>query len=128
MPNAIELFQSCVPLLDEVYKLHALTGCLDGAPELARQGSTANELILPKLSLSGLADYDRNTGYAAGEVTLTTETVKCTYDRGRMFQVDALDNAETAAIAFGQMSESGKVSYGTITTEWGKTGNFFKAS
>ena len=104
MSNSIALFKQCVPLLDEVYKLNALTGILDGAQELARQGSSANELILPKLTLSGLADYDRNTGYASGDVTLTTETVKCNYDRGRMFQVDSLDDAETAAIAFGHLS------------------------
>jgi len=104
LPNTIALFKQCVPLLDEVYKLNALTGILDGAQELARQGSSANELILPKMTLSGLADYDRNTGYAAGDVTLTTETVRCNYDRGRMFQVDSLDDAETAAIAFGHLS------------------------
>lgn len=104
MANTISLFTQCVPLLDEVYKLHALTGVLDGAQELVRQGSSANELILPKMTLSGLADYDRNEGYAAGEVTLTTETVRCDYDRGRMFQVDALDDEETAAIAFGHLS------------------------
>ena len=45
MPNSIELFKQYVTLLDEVYKLASLTGVLDGASELARQGSNANELI-----------------------------------------------------------------------------------
>jgi len=77
---------------------------LDGAPELAREGANANELIIPKMTMSGLADYNRNSGYSAGEVTLTNETVACNYDRGRMFNVDNLDNAETAGIAFGRLA------------------------
>ena len=104
MPNSIALFKNYVPLLDEVYKLAALTSVLDGAPELARAGANANELVIPKMTMSGLADYSRNGGYSAGDVTLTNETVTCNYDRGRMFQVDNLDNAETAGIAFGRLA------------------------
>ena len=56
------------------------------------------------LQLQGLGDYDRNTGYAAGDVTLTNETVKCNFDRGRMFSVDNMDNEETAGVAFGHLA------------------------
>lgn len=104
MANSIELFKAYVPLLDEVYANAALTSVLDGNPELARIGQAADELIIPKMTMSGLADYNRSTGYSAGDVTLTNETVKCNYDRGRMFQVDTLDNLETAAIAYGRMA------------------------
>ena len=104
MPNSIELFKQYVTLLDEVYKLASLTGVLDGAAELARQGSNADELIIPKIDMSGLANYSRNSGYVDGEVTLTNETVKCNFDRGRMFTVDYLDNAESAGIAFGRLA------------------------
>ena len=91
MANNIQLFQQYVATLDELYAYNSLTSVLDGAPELARQGNSANELVIPKMSMSGLADYSRNTGYAAGDVTLTYETVACNYDRGRMFQVDEMD-------------------------------------
>lgn len=104
MPNNIELFKQYVPLLDEVYKLASLTSVLDGAAELARAGANANELIIPKMDMSGLADYSRNSGYVDGEVTLTNESVKCNFDRGRMFTVDTLDNAETAGIAYGRLA------------------------
>ncbi len=104
MANNIELFKKYVPLLDEVYKLSSLTADLDGAPELARQGQNANELIIPKISMDGLANYSRNGGYVDGDVTLTNETVKCNFDRGRMFTVDTLDNLETAMIAFGSLA------------------------
>lgn len=39
-----------------------------------------------------------------GDVTLTWETVKCNFDRGRMFEVDELDNMETGGIAFGRLA------------------------
>jgi len=104
MANSIALAKAYIPLLDEVYKLASLTSDLDGNPELVRQGANANELIIPKLSMQGLADYSRNSGYVSGDVTLTNETVACNFDRGRMFTVDTMDNQETAGIAFGRLA------------------------
>ena len=104
MANAIELAKQYVPLLDEAYKLASCTSVLDGASDLARQGANASELIIPKMSMQGLADYSRNSGYVSGDVTLTNETVKCNFDRGRMFTVDTLDDAETAGLAFGRLA------------------------
>ena len=54
--------------------------------------------------MQGLADYSRNGGYIDGDVTLTNESVRCNFDRGRMFTVDTLDNAETAGLAFGRLA------------------------
>lgn len=104
MANAITLRKTYSTLLDEVYKLSSLTAVLDGPNELVREGANANEILIPKMTMSGLADYSRQTGYVAGDVTLEYETKKCTYDRGRMFTVDAMDNIETAGIAFGRLS------------------------
>jgi hypothetical protein len=104
MPNNIALFKNYVPMLDEVYKVASLTSVLDGAAELARAGVNANELVIPMMQMDGLADYSRNGGYVSGDVTLTHETKKCNFDRGRMFTVDSLDNAETAGIAYGRLA------------------------
>lgn len=105
MPNnSIEKFKAYIPLLDEVYKLASLTSVLDGAPELAKQGANADELIIPKISMDGLANYSRNSGYVGGDVTMTNETVKCNFDRGRMFNIDTLDNQETAGMAYGRLA------------------------
>lgn len=104
MPNNITLAQQFVPLLDETYQLASLTSDLDGASDLARQGANANELIIPMLSMEGLGDYSRNSGYVDGDVTLTNETVVCNFDRGRMFTVDTLDDLETAGVAFGRLA------------------------
>ena len=59
MANQIEKFKMYVKLLDEVYKQASCTAILDGAPELATQGANADELIIPKIDMDGLADYDR---------------------------------------------------------------------
>jgi hypothetical protein len=104
MANMIELFKSYSPLLDEIYKNASLTSILDGANELARQGQNANEIVIPKISMDGLADYERNSGYVSGDATVNFETVKCNFDRGRMFQIDALDDQETMGIAFGKLA------------------------
>ena len=104
MANNIETFKKYVPMLDEVYKMAALTSVLDGAAELATQGKNAGELVIPMMEMDGLADYSRNSGYVNGDVTLTYETKKCNFDRGRMFSVDNMDNAETAGIAYGRLA------------------------
>lgn len=105
MANTIQKFKKyVVGLLDEVYKNASKTVILDGAPELASQGANADELIIPKINMDGLGDYDRNSGYTQGDVTFTNETVKCNFDRGRMFTVDNVDNMDTAGMAFGRLS------------------------
>ena len=104
MANTINLRKQYSTLLDEVYKLNSLTAVLDGPNELVREGANANEILIPKMSMQGLADYNKQTGYVAGDVTLEYETKKCAYDRGRMFTIDAMDNIESANIAFGRLS------------------------
>lgn len=104
MANAIALAKKYVPLLDEVYKKASLTSILDSDASLAREGSNTNEIIIPKIDMDGLGDYDRNSGYVNGDVTLTWETVKFNYERGRMFNVDAMDDEESAGLAFGKLS------------------------
>lgn len=104
MANAIELFKQYIAMLDEVYKHDAKTNVLDGANELVRQGANANELIIPKISMDGLAEYNRNSGYVNGSVDFNFETVKCNFDRGRMFQIDVMDDIETMGLVFGKLS------------------------
>lgn len=104
MANSIALFKKYIDLLDEVYKVASLTSVLDGDNTLVKAGANANEIIIPKISMDGLADYSRNGGYVSGDVTLTNETVTFNYDRGRKFTIDAMDNEESAGLAFGKLS------------------------
>lgn len=104
MANSISLFKKYIDKLDEVYKQASLTADLDADSTLVQAGANANEIIIPKLSMDGLGKYDRNSGYVQGDVTLTNETVKFNYERGRKFGVDRMDNAETAGVAFGRLA------------------------
>lgn len=104
MANNISLFKKYVPVLDEVYQKAALTSVLDSDASLAKAGANTNEIIIPKISMDGLGDYTRNEGYTKGDVSLTNETVKFNYDRGRKFSVDAMDNEETAEVSFGKLA------------------------
>lgn len=104
MGNSITKFKKYVDLLDEVYKQSAKTAVLDGDRTLVQMGANANEIVIPKIAMDGLADYSRNSGYVSGDVTLTNETVAFNYDRGRAFSIDSMDNEETAGVAFGKLA------------------------
>ena len=104
MANSIQLSKVYTNLLDEVYQQSALTSVLESDASLARQGANVNEIVITKLSMDGLADYSRNSGYVNGDVTLNWETVQFNYERGRMFSVDNMDNEETQNIAFGRLA------------------------
>nr|DAZ35027.1 MAG TPA: Major capsid protein [Caudoviricetes sp.] len=104
MANSISAAKKFVPLLDEAYRKASLTSILDGDPTLVREGANFGELIIPIMNLQGLGDYDRNSGYVDGDVTLANETIACNYDRGRMFNVDTMDNIESASLAFGMLA------------------------
>lgn len=104
MANSITLAANYTNLLDEVYKSAALTAVLDSDATTMRAGANANEIMIPKLSMDGLADYSRNSGYTKGDVTFSWETVKFNYDRGRLFEVDSQDDEETVQLAFGKLA------------------------
>lgn len=104
MANSIQTFKKYIDLLDEVYKNASKTSMLDGDNSLVKAGSNTHEIVIPKISMNGLGDYSRNGGYVDGDVTLTNETVAFNYDRGRAFTVDAMDNEETAGVAFGKLA------------------------
>ena len=82
MANTIALRKQYSTLLDEVYKKASLTAVLDGPNDLVQEGANANEILIPKMSMQGLADYNKQTGYIAGDVTLEYETKKCPYVHG----------------------------------------------
>ena len=66
MANSITLAKKYIPLLDEVYQNAILTADLESDASLARDGANTNEIIIPKMTMQGLADYSRNSGYTSG--------------------------------------------------------------
>ena len=103
--NSIELFEKHAPeLLDKVYKQVSTTSDFDINGALVKAGANTNEIIVPKLEMDGLADYDRNNGYIEGDVSLTNETVKFNYERGRKLKTDIIDNEETGGVIMSNLS------------------------
>ena len=84
--------------LDLLAVQEALTGWMDANAGQVKYSGGA-EVKIPKMSVDGLADYDRDAGYAQGGVTLTYQTREMTQDRGRKFQLDAMDVDETNFVA-----------------------------
>lgn len=101
MPNSIVLAKNYVPLLDEVYQRESVTSDLTGDPTMARAGANAKEIVYPQIAVTGLGDYDRNSGYTQGTVDLKWVSTEYNYDRGAKLSVDAMDNQETYNLAFG---------------------------
>lgn len=58
-----------------------------------------NKIKMPKISTTGLKDYDRDNGYPEGSVTLEYQEYDMTMDRGASFQLDSMDVNETNFIA-----------------------------
>ena len=101
MPNSFALPKNYISMLDEVYKRLPLRFDLTTNDTLVRQGTNVDEVVYPHLSVTGLGDYDRNSGYTDGSVSLEWKTTRCNYDRGTKIQVDAMDNQESFNLAFG---------------------------
>jgi len=102
MPNSIALAQKFLPILDEVYKRESLTSRLDFANgEIEFIG--ANVAKVAKMTIPGLGDYSRSTGYPHADLALAWETLTLTKDRGVDLEVDRMDNEETLGIAWGRL-------------------------
>ena len=100
MANTIALAKNYTSILDEVYCNASVTADLTSDNTMVRAGANANEIIYPQISVSGLGDYSRNSGYTDGSVNLEWITAKFNYDRGTKISVDVMDNEESRDIAF----------------------------
>ena len=100
MANTIALAKNYTSILDEVYCNASVTADLTSDNTMVRAGANANEIIYPQISVSGLGDYSRNSGYTDGSVNLEWKTAKFNYDRGTKISVDVMDNEESRDIAF----------------------------
>jgi len=55
----------------------------------------AKTVMIPALNISGLGDYDRDTGFVSGTVSVSAKPYTLTMDRGRSFQLDREDHDES---------------------------------
>ena len=95
--NTLTYAQILQAELDEAAVRDMTTGWMDAnAGQVKYNGG--NEVKIAKMSTQGLGNYDRDDGYPQGAVTLGWETLTMTQDRGRKFQLDAMDVDETAFV------------------------------
>lgn len=102
--NATSFATKFVPLLDEKYRTESKTSVLDTDSALIKEIDGNKSIKVAKISTDGLADYDRDNGYADGNVTLEWETHTLEFDRGKSFQVDYLDDEESLGLAVANLA------------------------
>ncbi|MBS4535828.1 hypothetical protein GOQ29_09395 [Clostridium sp. D2Q-14] len=96
--NVIEYAKIFMQQLDKQVVAQATSGWMEANAGLVKYNG-GNECKIPILSMDGLGDYDRATGFAEGSVNLSYETKTLTQDRGRTFQLDRMDVDESNFIA-----------------------------
>lgn len=92
-----------IGVLDEIYKLESKTSILQDSA-LAQQFVGTNKIKLPKISVDGAGDYDRDTGYVQGGVAVSYQEHELKYDRGRKFRIDVIDDDEAAFDLYRQVA------------------------
>jgi len=98
MANSIEYIRNYTTILDEVYKREALSTVLNSPASMARAGKNAKEIMIPKISVTGLGDYVRNEGYKTGSIDFSYETKTFGYDRGIKLLADVMDVEEAGVL------------------------------
>ena len=63
MPNSIAAAKNYTAILDEVYQRETVSTVLNSPRRLMRAGRNAKEIMIPKISVTGLGDYTRIFGY-----------------------------------------------------------------
>lgn len=96
--NTIQYAQLLQKKFDEQVVAQSTSGWMEANAGLV-QYSGGSEIKVPSISLNGMGDYDRDAGFVQGGVTLTHETLTMTMDRGRTFQLDAMDVDESGFLA-----------------------------
>lgn len=92
--NTLAFCEKLTGELDKIFVQGPVTGFL--ADNVLRTKFVgAKTVLLPEMELSGLGDYDRDTGFIQGTVTVSNQPYTLRMDRARSFQLDREDEDET---------------------------------
>lgn len=92
--NSIVFARNYTSMIDEVYQRASVSGVLNSGRRMVRAGHNAKEILIPKISVTGLGNYTRNVGYKTGAITYEFETKTFNYDRGIRLFADVMDVEE----------------------------------
>ena len=97
MANTIEKVALIQTTLDKAMIQGAVTGFMEeNISDLIYNGG--DEVKIPMIDMDGLANYNRQSGFVDGDVSLAYQTMKMTQDRGRGFTVDPNDIDESGVL------------------------------
>ena len=92
--NSIENVTKYSEELDKMFEQKSAVGFFsDNA--LATKFVGAKTVIIPDIDFQGLADYDRDTGFSRGAITVSNTSYTMSMDRARSLQIDREDMSET---------------------------------
>lgn len=92
--NSLDFQTKLTGELDKALAAVSVTGFM--ADNLMRQKFVgAKNVLIPDLEMQGLAEYDRDSGFNQGSVTVDQKTYTLTQDRARTFSIDREDMDET---------------------------------
>ena len=92
--NTVTLSETMTADLERALSQKSVTGILSDnglKPKFMGNGI----VIVPELDMSAMGDYDRDTGFVQGAVTISRTPYQLSQDRGRSFQLDREDNDES---------------------------------
>ena len=92
--NTLEFCEKLTGELDKLFVQGPVTGFFTDNV-LRTKFVGAKTVLLPEMELSGLGDYDRDTGFIKGTVTVSNQPHTLQMDRARSFQLDREDEDET---------------------------------
>ena len=98
MANSIAAIKNYTTILDRVYQREATSSCLNSPARMARAGRNAKEIMIPRISVTGLGDYTRNVGYKTGSIDFAYETKVYNYDRGIKLLANVMDVEEAGVL------------------------------
>lgn len=92
--NSIENAARYSSELDKMFEQKSAVGFFaDNA--LATKFVGAKTVIIPDIDFQGLADYDRDTGFSRGAITVSNTSYTMVMDRARSLQIDREDMSES---------------------------------
>lgn len=96
--NNITLTDKFIAALDEVYSVSSRTARLESDSAMVRRTADGKTWKIAKMLLQGAGTYSRTNGFPKGAITLEWENFTFENDRGREFNVDAMDDQESLNI------------------------------
>jgi len=107
MANSVSYAVAYRSMIDRIYKADSVTAILEAAESRYKFApENAQTIYLRKLSAQGLGDYSRSGGYVAGNNTIAWEAHTFAMDRGRSYNLDAMDAQEAMTGAMELMAEN----------------------